>query len=286
LAAQDRTAAFVRRLHEAGWIEGRSAAIEYRWADGQAARLPVLATELVRLKVDVIVTWGSGPVIAAKKATWDTPIVFAIAADPVGNGLVASLARPGGNVTGLSNQAFDLAAKRLEILREIVPGLRRLGVLANGNSPAAAREMQEVRAVSDAQSVDTVAATITNVGDIANAFAVLDGFVDALYVCADPLVNTNRTEINDRAIRARLPTTYVAREYVDAGGLMSYGPSLPDLFRRAAEYVDKILRGAPVSDLPVEQPTKFELVMNVKTAKALGLEIPPTLLARADEVIE
>ena len=225
-------------------------------------------------------------VLAAKQATSVIPIVFAVAGDPVGSGLVASLARPGGNVTGLSIQATDLAGKRLELLREVVPGLRRLAIMANVGNPAAVLEMGEVQAAARTLGLEVATLEIRRAEDIAPAFEALKGRADALYVCADPLVNTNRIRINTLALGARLPTMYGDREYVEAGGLMSYGPNFPDLFRRAADYVDKILRGAKPGDLPVEQPTKFDLVINLTTAKALGLAVPPTLLARADEVIE
>jgi putative tryptophan/tyrosine transport system substrate-binding protein len=282
----DRVAAFVQRLRELGWIDGRNVAIEFRWAQGHTERFAEIATELLKLKVDVVVTYGTAPVIAAKQATSVIPIVFAIAGDPVGNGLVASLARPGGNVTGLSAQITDLAGKRLELLREVVPGLRRLAILADVGSPAVVLEMGEVQAA--ARMLGLIAATleIRQAEDIAPAFDALKGRADALYVPPAPLGNTNRVRINALALGARLPTMHGSREDIEAGGMMSYGPNFSDLFRRAADYVDKILRGAKPADLPVEQPTKFEMVINLKTAKALGLEIPPTLLARADEVIE
>jgi putative tryptophan/tyrosine transport system substrate-binding protein len=272
--------AFIQRLRELGWIEGRTVAIEYRWADGRSERFPELAAEFVRLKVDVIVTAG-GAVIAAKQATPLIPIVFAVASDPVGSGLVASLARPGGNVTGLSIQANDLTSKRLELLREVVPGLRRLAVMANASYPAAMLEMGEAQATARTFGLEVVTAEIRRAEDIAPAFEA-----DAIYVCPDALVTTNQIRMNILAVGARLPTSYIFREDVAAGGLMAYGPSFPDMYRRAADYVDKILRGAKPSDLPVEQPTKFDFVVNLTTAKALGLEIPPMLLARADEVIE
>ena len=279
------TAAFVRRLRELGWIEGRSIAIEYRWAQGRSERYTEIAAEFVRLKVNVIVTAGAS-VVAAKQATSVIPIVFAVAADPLGTGLVASLARPGGNVTGLSNQAADLAAKRLELLREVVPGLRRLAIMANIDYPAVVLEMREFQAAAGTLGLEVATLEIRRGEDIVPAFEAIEGRTDALYVCADPLVVTHQVRINTLALAARLPTMHSLREHVETGGLMSYGPNFPDLFRRAADYVDKILRGAKPSDLPVEQPTKFDFVVNVTTAKALGLDVPPTLLARADEVIE
>jgi putative ABC transport system substrate-binding protein len=278
-------AAFVQRLRELGWID-RTIAIEVRWAGGRSERLAEIATEFARLKVDVIVTHSAAPVLAAKQATSVIPIVFAVAGDPVSTGLVASLARPGGNVTGLSVQQTDLAGKRLELLREVLPGLRRLAIMANVDAPAAVQEMGEVQAAARTLGLNVATFEIRRAEDIAPAFDALKDRADPLYICNDPLVNTNRIRINTLANTARLPTMFGFRELVEAGGLMSYGPNFPDLFRRAADFVDKILRGAKPADLPVEQPTKFDLVINLTTAKALGLEIPPTLLARADEVIE
>jgi len=254
------TAAFVRRLRELGWIEGRSIAIEYRWAEGRSERYTEIAAEFVRLKVNVIVTAGAS-VVAAKQATSVIPIVFAVAADPLGTGLVASLARPGGNVTGLSNQAADLAAKRLELLREVVPGLRRLAIIANIDYSAVVLEMREFQAAADTLGLEVATLEIRRGEDIVPAFEAIEGRTDALYVCADPLVVTHQVRINTLALAARLPTMHSLREHVETGGLMSYGPNFPDLFRRAADYVDKILRGAKPSDLPVEQPTKFDFVV-------------------------
>jgi putative ABC transport system substrate-binding protein len=279
-------AAFVQRLRELGWIENRTVAIEYRWGEGRDKRFAEIAAEFVRLKVDVIVTYGTVSAIAAKKATAVIPIVIAAVGDPVGTGLVDSLARPGGNVTGLSLQQTDLAGKRIEILRETLPRLRTLAILANIISPNSVLEAREVQAVARTLGLDVVTSEVRRAEDIAPAFEALKGRADALYVCVDPLLTTNRIRINTLALSVRLPTMYGFREYVEAGGLMSYGPNFPDLFRRAAEYVDRILRGAKPSNLPVEQPTKFDLVFNLTTAKALGLEIPPSMLARADEVIE
>jgi putative ABC transport system substrate-binding protein len=285
-AQSQRTAAFVQRLRELSWIEGRNVTIEYRWADGRADRPAEIVDEFVRLKVDVIVTHSAAPVLAAKQATSVTPIVFAAAADPVLNSLVASLARPGSNITGLSSQATDFAAKRLEILREVVPGLRRLAILANVVNPAAALEIGEVQAAARTLGLEVPNFEVRRAEDIAPAFAALKGRAEALYVCADALLFGNRNRINTLALTALLPTTFPSREEVDAGGLMSYGPDFADLFRRAADIVDKILRGAKPGDIPVEQPNKFDLVINLITAKALGLTVPPSLLGRADEVIE
>jgi ABC-type uncharacterized transport system substrate-binding protein len=285
-AESQRIAAFVQRLRELGWIEGRTIAIEVRWAEGRNERFAEIAAEFVRLKVDVIVTAGTAAVVAVKQATSVIPIVFAAVGDPVGTGLVASLARPGGNVTGLSLQATDIAGKRLELLREVVPRLRRLAILANVGTPQAVREMREVQATARALGFEVATSEIRGADDIAPAFDALKGRGDALYVVADPLVTTNRIRISTLALGVRLPTIHGQRENVEVGGLMSYGANFPGLYRRAADYVDKILRGTKPADIPVEQPTKFDLVVNLVTAKTLGLTIPQTLLLRADQVIE
>jgi len=281
-------AAFVQRLRELGWIEGRTIAIEYRWAEGRTERAAEIAAELVQRKVDVIVTSGTSLIAAAMQATSVIPIVFAAAGDPVGAGLVASLARPGGNVTGLSNQGPDLAGKRLELLREIVPGLGRLAILANVGNPLVVLDMREVQATARTLGLEVITLEIRRGEDIVPAFEALNGREEALYVVFDALVNTHRIRNNTLALAARLPTMHGHREFVEAGGLslMSYGPNLSNQFRRAADFVDKILRGAKPADLPVEQPTKFDLVINRTTAKALGLMVPDKLLALADEVIE
>jgi putative ABC transport system substrate-binding protein len=280
------TVAFAHRLRELGWIEGRTVAIEYRWAEGRSERAAEIAAELVRLNVDVIFTSGTASVAAARRATSIIPIVFAAAADPVGAGLVASLAKPGGNVTGLSVQQPDLAGKRLEILREVVPGLRRLAILANVGAPGSMLDLTEVLASARTLDLEVARIEIQRAEDIAPAFDVVRGRAEALYVVSDPLMTIHRLRINTLALGARIPTMHALREYVEAAGLMSYGPNFPDLFRRAAELVDRILRGAKPGDIPVAQPIKFDFVINLTTAKALGLEVPPTLLARADEVIE
>jgi putative tryptophan/tyrosine transport system substrate-binding protein len=286
-AQTQRTTAFVQRLRQLNWIEGRTVAIEYRWAEGRYGRFPEIVAEFIRLKVDVIVTSATAPVVAAKEATSVIPIVFAVAGDPVGSGLVASLARPGANVTGLSLQQSDLAAKRLELLLQVLPSLRRLAVMGNAGSPMIALELREVQATGRSLGLEVSMLEIGRPDDIPPAFeTALKDRADALYVCADPLVNNNRVRIVSLALEARLATMFGEREHVDAGGLMSYGPNLPDLFRRAGDYVDKILRGAKPGDLPVEQPTKFDLIINLKSAKALGLAIPESFLLRADEVIE
>jgi putative ABC transport system substrate-binding protein len=278
--------ALVERLRELGWIEGSTIAIEYRWAEGSHERAADIASEFVLRKVDVIVTSATPPTLAAKRATSSIPIVFAAASDPVGSGIVANLGRPGGNVTGLSLQYTDLTGKRLEILREVIPSLRRLAVLASTNNPGAALEMAEVKALARAPGLEVIAPHVERSTDIAPAFEAFKDRVDALYVVLDPLVIINRVQIDSLALDGRMPTMHGNRELVEAGGLMSYGPSFTDLFRHAADYVHKILRGAKPGEMPVEQPTKFELVINLKTAKTLGLTVPPALLARADEVIE
>ena len=284
-AQRQWTDAFVQRLRELGWIEGRNIAIEYRWLEGRTERAAEMVAEFVRLKVDVIVTHSAAPVVAAKQATSVIPIVI-VAADPVSTGLVAGLARPGGNVTGLSMQSTDLAGKRLALLREVVPGLRRLAIMVNPGAPAAVLEMSEVETTAKTLGLDIVTFEIRRAEDIAPVFETLKGRVEALYLASDPLLNTNRIRINTLSLGARLPTMHGVREFVEAAGLMSYGPNFPDLFRRAGDYVDKILRGTKPADIPVEQPTKFDLVINLTTAKALGITVPDSLLARADEVIE
>jgi putative tryptophan/tyrosine transport system substrate-binding protein len=282
-----RTDAFVQRLGELGWIDGQTVAIEYRWAESQSERFPEIAADLVRLRVDIIVATSIAAVFACKQATTVIPIVFPLAGDPLATGLVASLARPGGNVTGLSNQGADLAGKRLEILREVNPELRRFAVLANAEYPGRISELADIQTAARTLGLNAAVFEIRPPGDILPAFDAMrkDG-AEALYVVGDTFMNSNRVRISSLAIQARLPTIYVAREYVEAGGLMSYGANIPQLFAHAAELVDKILRGTKPGDIPVEQPTKFELVINLKTAKALGLQIPVKLLATADEVIE
>jgi ABC-type uncharacterized transport system substrate-binding protein len=285
LAYAPWTTAFVQRLRELGWAEGRNIAIEYRWADGRRERFAQIAAEFVRLKVDVILTLGAAG-LAAKQATSTIPIVLAIAPDPVASGLVASLARPGSNVTGLSIQTHDLTGKRLELLRELVPGLRRLAILIDADYPEFLRETDEVQAIARPLDIKVVKLEIRGREDIVAALDALKGGADALYITGGPLIAASRTSIHTMATAAKLPTTYNDRLFIEGGGLMSYGPNFTHLFRRAADFVDRILRGAKPADLPVEQPTKFDLVINLTTAKALGLEIPPALLALADEVIE
>jgi putative tryptophan/tyrosine transport system substrate-binding protein len=278
-------AAFVQRLRELGWIEGRTIAIEYRWAEGRSERFTEIGAEFMRLKVDVIVTVGTA-IAALKQVTSTIPIVFAAAVDPLGSGLVTSLARPGGNVTGLSMQSTELVTKRCEFLREILPDLRRMAVMGNAGYPAALLEMREVEAAARTLGLEIDTAELLRAEDISPAFDAFKSRVQALYVCADALVNSNNVRINILAAGARLPTMYATRVFVEAGGLMAYGPNNADLFRRAGDYVDKILRGVKPAEIPVEQPTKFDLVINLTTAKAIGLTMPESFLTRADEVIE
>jgi putative tryptophan/tyrosine transport system substrate-binding protein len=241
--------AFEQRLRELGWIENQTVAIEHRWAEGREERFAEIAAEFVRLKVDIIVTSGTPQVLAAKQATSVIPIVFATAGDPVGNNLVASLARPGGNTTGLSNQMTDIAGKKLELLREVVHGLDRLAIIGNVDNPAVVREMGEVQAAAATLGLEFHTLEIRQAQDITPAFEALKGRADALYVCIDALATTNRIRINTSALGARLPTMHRSRDYVEAGGLISYGPNTPNQFRRAADYVDKILRGAKPGDI-------------------------------------
>jgi putative ABC transport system substrate-binding protein len=284
------TAAFSQRLRELGWIEGRTVAIEYRYAEGRSEPLAELVAEFVRLKVDVIVATATAPVAAAKRATAVVPIVGVSLGDPVGAGLVAGLARPGGNVTGLSSQRLDIVGKKVELLREVVPTLRRLAVLVDISSDSIIETTSlvtdEVRATARTLGLEVVPMEIRRAADIAPAFEALKGRAEAIFVPGGGLTSTNRARIHTLAMGARLPAIYNARTWVELGGLMSYGPNVPHMFRRAAEFVDKIPRGTKPADIPVEQPTKFELVVNLTTATAIGLTIPETFLVRADEVIE
>jgi putative tryptophan/tyrosine transport system substrate-binding protein len=279
------TAAFVAHLRELGWIENRNVAIEYRWSEGRTERYAEIAAEFVRLKVDVIVTVGSA-VPSVMQVTSVIPIVFGVAIDPVGSGLVASLAKPGGNVTGLSLQAANLAGKRIELLREVVPQLRRLAIIFNVGNAQPVLEMRETEAVARTLGIEVLPVEIRQAEDFGPSFKLLRARADALYVAIDQLMVANLMRILTLALGARLPTIFSTRDFVRGGGFMSYGPSYTERFRRAADYVDKILRGTKPGDIPVEQPTKFELVINLITAQALDLDVPPTLLARADEVIE
>jgi putative ABC transport system substrate-binding protein len=275
----------VQRLHELGWIEGRTIAIEYRWAEGREERYAAIAEEFVSLNVEIIVTSGAA-VVAAKQATSAIPIVFGVANDPLSTGLVTSLAHPAGNVTGLSLLAPELVGKRLELLCEIIPNPRRLAIMGNIGYPASVLEMREAQKAARTLGLEVATLEIQQVADITAAIQGLSSQPDALYVCADPLLLANALRINTLALGVRLPTIHGLRDFVDQSGLMSYGPNITDLWHRAADYVDKILRGTKPGDIPVEQPVKFELVINRIVATALRLEIPPTVLARADQVIE
>ena len=277
--------AFAQRLSELGWTEGRNVNIEYRWAAGNTSKMAALAAEFVQQKVDVIVTSAYGAV-AAKQATSTIPIVFAAYADPVAGNLVQSLARPGGNVTGLTVQPGDLNSKRLELLRDIIPTARRVTALINTNNLSASEEVIGIRTAAASLHIEVEVLEIRTADEIELALAGIKGRTDALYVFSEPLTNANRYQIIKLANAARIPTIFGFREFVDAGGLVSYGPSFIDLFRRAAEFTDKILHGTKPADIPVQQPVKFDLIVSLKTAKALGLRIPEMVLARADEVIE
>jgi ABC-type uncharacterized transport system substrate-binding protein len=281
----DWVAAYAKRLSELGWTEGRNIAIEYRLAAGSNERATEIAAEFVRQRVDVIVTSAYGTA-AAKQATSTIPIVFAAYADPVAAGLVEGLARPGGNVTGMTVQPSDLAGKRIDLLREIVPNFRRLSAIANVANPEFSSEIAGIRAAAASFKIEADIYELRTANDIAPALATLRGRTDALYVVTEPLVNANRIQIIDAVTAARIPTIFGFREFAEAGGLMSYGPNFSDLFRRAADFTDKILRGAKPADLPIQQPVKFDLIINLKTAKALGLKVPEAFLVRADEVIE
>ncbi len=278
------TVAFVDRLRELGWIEGDTIDIEYRWVGASSKRVSDFTAEFLRRHVDVIVTYGSAGAVL-KQATTTIPIVLAVAFDPVSAGLVSSLARPGGNVTGMSIQQPELVGKRLELLREVIPQLRRLAIMANANYAPPMLEAERVRATAHALDLEAARLEIWRSEEITPAFEAIRGKADALYVVSDALIAANRTLIVTLALSARLPTILSYRDYVEAGGLMSYGPNYADLFRRAADMVDKILNGTKPSDIPVEQPSKFELLINLTTARAIGLTVPPTVLARADKVI-
>jgi putative tryptophan/tyrosine transport system substrate-binding protein len=276
-------AAFTTRLAELGWLEGRTVTIEYRWAEGRNERVGEIAAEFIRLKVDVILAGGAAPALVANQVR-SIPIVGTLLNDPVGTGLAASLARPGGNVTGLSIQSTDIAGKRIELLREVVPGLRVLAIVVDIGYEASVREAGEVEAAARTLGVELVKLEIRRAEDIAPVFATLNGRAQAIYVPSGPILFSNRAGIDALARVARLPLVTVVRGY--AASLLSYGPSYTEQFRRAADYVDKILRGVKPGDLPIEQPTKFELVVNLKAARALGLTVPETFLVRADEVVE
>ena len=282
-----RIDAFKQGLSELGYVEGKTIVIDYRWAEGKVDRIPGLAAELVRLNVDVLVTSGPADTKAAKEATSTIPIVMGFDNDPVGNGFVASLARPGGNITGLSTLAPEISGKQLELMKEIVLRLSRLAVFGTSRQPGNAQSMQEVELAAKAFKVNLQYFDVLDPKDIETAFrAATKGRADAILVLQTPLASLHRTQFVDLAVKNRLPATYSRSDFVEAGGLMSYGASFPDLMRRAATYVDKILKGRTPADLPVEQPVKFEFIVNLKAAKQIGLTIPPNVLARADRVIK
>jgi putative tryptophan/tyrosine transport system substrate-binding protein len=283
----DRVEAFRLGLRELGYVEGKNIVIEHRWAEGKVERLSELATELVRLKVDVIVTTGPTPTRSAKQATHTIPIVMAWDYDPVGNGFVASLARPGGNITGLSTLAPAISGKQLELLKEIVPKLSRVAVLGTSTVPGNAEALRATEAAAAALKVQLQYLEVRNPKDIETVFqAARKGRADAVLALSSRILFSQRTQVADLAAKNHLPAIFGEREQVEAGGLMTYGVSTTDLFRRAATYVDKILKGRTPTDLPVEQPTKFEFIINLKAAKRIGLTIPPNVLARADKVIK
>jgi putative ABC transport system substrate-binding protein len=285
-AVTKRIAAFERRLGERGWTIGQTVDVDYRWADGRTDQFDPLAAELAKRKVAVIATWGTATALAAKRATSSIPIVFTIVGDPVGSGLVASLAHPGGNVTGTSTQHQETVGKRIQLLHELLPAMRRLAVLSNVGNPADVEESRQIQDAAKAFGITVDELDVRRGEDIAPAISPQGGKADALYVVSDALFADNRKSINELALKAHLPTMHGFREMAEAGGLVSYGPDYLDLFRRAADQVDQILRGVKPSDIPVEQPTKFELVLNQKTARALGIAVSATVLATADEVIE
>jgi putative ABC transport system substrate-binding protein len=286
-AMKARVDAFDQGLRELGYVDGQNTFVEYRFAEGAPDRLRALAGELVRLKISVIVTEGTTATRYAKEVTSTVPIVMAQDPDPVGTGFVASLARPGGNITGLSNLRTDLGAKRLEILKDTVPGLARVAVIGTSTTPGNAQTLADIGRAADVLALHQELLDVSGPQDIETAFqAATNKHADAVLVVASPYLLSNRTRVADAALKGRMPTMYYTSDYVKDGGLMSYGVSATDLFRRAATYVDKIVKGARPGDLPVEQPSRFEFVINLRSAKALGLTVPPTLLARADEVIE
>jgi putative ABC transport system substrate-binding protein len=286
-AVSDRLEAFRQALNELGYVEGKNIVIEARYAEGKLDRLPALASELVRLNSDVIVTGGPQSTRSAKNATSTIPIVMGQDSDPVGSGFVASLARPGGNISGLSNFNAELGGKRLELLKEIVPKLSRMTVIGNSTEPANALFLKEAHLGAAALGIKLQYADVRGTKDLEAGFLeATKGRADAVLVLAASILFSQRTKIADLAAKRQLPAMYISREFVEDGGLISYGTSVPDLFRRAAIYADKILKGANPGDLPIEQPTKFELVINLKAAKQIGLAIPANILARADKVVK
>jgi putative tryptophan/tyrosine transport system substrate-binding protein len=285
-AVASRIEAFRHGLRDLGYVEGRNITLEYRFADGQADRLPALVAELVRLPVDVLVVDGTTAIRRAQHATTTIPIVMAVSGDPVGEGLVASLARPGGNITGLSSRAPELSGKRLELLKEAVPHFSRVAALWHRDAPVGSY-LQETQAAAQALGLQLQALAVRSPDEFDQAFAEMTrAHADALVLIPSALFFSHRTQLGTLAMQHRLPTMFLEREFVEAGGLMAYGPSLADLSRRAATYVHKILQGAKPADLPVEQPTKFELIINLKTAKELGLTIPSAVLFQADKVMK
>ena len=286
LAQSEWTAAFLQRLRELGWSDGRNIIIDYRWGEGHPERFSEIAAEFVQRKVTLILTHNTPPTLAAKQATSTIPIVFATAGDPLGAGIVASLTRPGGNITGLSSRTPDAAAKRLEIFQQVVPGLRRLATLADVDNPYAALDLRLFNEAARTLGIEVLSFEIQRSEQLDSVFDAVKGRTDALYVLPVPVLFANRARINTLALSARLPTLHGVREYVEAGGLMSYGPNWLSMWRRAADLVDKILRGAKPAEIPIEQPIEFDLVINLRTASALGLAIPDKLLALANAVIE
>jgi putative tryptophan/tyrosine transport system substrate-binding protein len=285
-ATSDRSEAFRRGLRELGYVEGKNIFIEWRSAEGKLDRVTTLAAELVRLKVDVIVTLGSSVSRSAKEATSTIPIVMAQVNDPVGDGLVASLARPGGNITGLSTLAPELSGKRLELLKEVVPKLSRVAVMGTSTIPGNDQQLKETELAAGPFGIKVQYLDVLNPKEVESAFrGAIKARAEALLGLGGPVLNSQRTQVVELAVKSRLPAVYWRSDFVEAGGLMSYGTSFTDLWRRAATYVDKILKGATPADLPVEQPTEFELIINLKAAKQIGLTIPPNVLARADRVI-
>ena len=278
---------FRQALRELGYVEGRNLTIEYRWAAGKEEQLPEMAAELVGLKVDIIVGAANPPILAAKRATNTIPIVMAVVSDPVDTGLVNSLAHPGGNVTGLTLMTAELSGKRLQLMREFVPQATRVGVLTRIRAAPAPFFLERMRSVAQQLGIELLVQNVNEADDLPSAFVAMQRErTQALIVPISPFVSNNMMRIVELSAKHRLPTMYEARGFVEAGGLASYGPNIPEMYRRAALYVDKILRGARPADLPIEQPTKYELVVNMKTAKALGLSVPQSVLVRADEVIQ
>ncbi len=279
--------AFYKGLRELGYVAGQNLVIEYRSTDGRNERLPDFVSELIRLKVDLIVLRGTPQVLAVKNATSTIPVVMAAVANPVGLGIVADLAHPGGTITGLTSFVTEVEAKRIELLKEIVPGMRRVAAIWDSSNPTTAIQLEGQQTAARSLAIEITHLPVQNAADVSRAFeAAINERIDAIVVAIDTVTSTNRRQIVDLAARYRLPAIYASREFVDDGGLMTYGVSYPQLYYRAASFVDKILKGAKPADIPVEQPTKLELILNLKTAKALGLAIAPSVLARADEVIE